>query len=181
MRKEAGKESAKGTGGVRVVTGTAEDFFKRSLARARRLDRGAKRAAEIRLTFEDPCGSNARPFRRAYSRTPHRSRDAPPGLRSRACSQARPQSRWPRRENSGIVRIGKNPRAAESGPRSNEDRGASGRQVSIGSDDLRARHGAGAVDCARLRITAPSLTRFPAPSATSRFHSRRFTTASPKF
>jgi hypothetical protein len=36
-------------------TGTTEDFFARSLKRARRLDRGEKLAAEIRLTFEDPA------------------------------------------------------------------------------------------------------------------------------
>jgi predicted transcriptional regulator len=55
MRKEARKKSVKGPVGVRVATGTAEDFFKRSLARARKLDRGVKLAAEIRLTFEDPA------------------------------------------------------------------------------------------------------------------------------
>jgi len=38
-----------------VSTGTTEDFFGRSLKRARRLDRGQKLAAEIRLTFEDPA------------------------------------------------------------------------------------------------------------------------------
>jgi len=38
-----------------VSTGTTEDFFGRSLKRARRLDRSEKLAAEIRLTFEDPA------------------------------------------------------------------------------------------------------------------------------
>jgi predicted transcriptional regulator len=38
-----------------VSTGTAEDFFERSLKRARRLDRGEKLAAQMRLTFEDPA------------------------------------------------------------------------------------------------------------------------------
>ncbi len=39
---------------VNVSTGTTEDFFERSLKRARRLDRGEKLATQIRLTFEDP-------------------------------------------------------------------------------------------------------------------------------
>jgi predicted transcriptional regulator len=37
-----------------VSTGTTEDFFERSLKRARRLDRGEKLATQIRLSFEDP-------------------------------------------------------------------------------------------------------------------------------
>ncbi|HEX5431297.1 MAG TPA: hypothetical protein VFW83_04990 [Bryobacteraceae bacterium] len=41
--------------GVRVATGTAGEFFRRSLERARKLDRGEKLPAEIRLTFEDPA------------------------------------------------------------------------------------------------------------------------------
>ncbi len=40
---------------VTVGTSTSEDFFKRSLERARKLDRGEKLPAEIRLTFEDPA------------------------------------------------------------------------------------------------------------------------------
>ena len=40
---------------LKVSTGTAEAFFERSLTRARKLDRGEKLAAEIRLTFEDPA------------------------------------------------------------------------------------------------------------------------------
>ena len=40
---------------LNVSTGTTEDFFERSLKRARRLDRGKKLATEIRLTFEDPA------------------------------------------------------------------------------------------------------------------------------
>ena len=42
------------TKNLNVSTGTTEDFFERSLKRARRLDRGERLAAEIRLTFEDP-------------------------------------------------------------------------------------------------------------------------------
>jgi len=38
-----------------VSTGTAEAFFERSLSRARKLDRGEKLPAEMRLTFEDPA------------------------------------------------------------------------------------------------------------------------------
>jgi predicted transcriptional regulator len=38
-----------------VSTGTTEDFFERSLGRARGLDRGEKLAAEMRLSFEDPA------------------------------------------------------------------------------------------------------------------------------
>jgi predicted transcriptional regulator len=40
---------------LNVSTGSTEDFFERSLKRARGLDRGKKLAAEIRLTFEDPA------------------------------------------------------------------------------------------------------------------------------
>lgn len=40
---------------LNVGTGTTEDFFERSFKRARRLDRGKRLAAEIRLTFEDPA------------------------------------------------------------------------------------------------------------------------------
>jgi predicted transcriptional regulator len=36
-------------------TGTVEAFFERSLHRARKLDRGEKLPAELRLTFEDPA------------------------------------------------------------------------------------------------------------------------------
>jgi len=43
------------TKSLNVSTGTTEDFFERSLKRARRLDRGERLAAEIRLTFEDPA------------------------------------------------------------------------------------------------------------------------------
>ncbi len=40
---------------LNVSTATTEDFFERSLKRARRLDRGKRLAAEIRLTFENPA------------------------------------------------------------------------------------------------------------------------------
>jgi predicted transcriptional regulator len=40
---------------LNVSTGTTEDFFERSVKRARRLDRGEKLAAQMRLTFEDPA------------------------------------------------------------------------------------------------------------------------------
>jgi len=40
---------------LNVSTGTTEDFFERSLKRARGLDGGKKLAAQIRLTFEDPA------------------------------------------------------------------------------------------------------------------------------
>jgi predicted transcriptional regulator len=40
---------------LNVSVGTTGDFFKRSLGRARKLDRGQKLAAEMRLTFEDPA------------------------------------------------------------------------------------------------------------------------------
>jgi predicted transcriptional regulator len=43
------------TKSLNVSTGTTEDFFERSLKRARKLDRGERLAAEIRLTFEDPA------------------------------------------------------------------------------------------------------------------------------
>jgi len=39
----------------RVGTGTADAFFSRSAARARKLDRGEKLLPEMRLTFEDPA------------------------------------------------------------------------------------------------------------------------------
>jgi predicted transcriptional regulator len=38
-----------------VTNGTPEDFFERSVKRARRLDRGEKLASQLRLTFEDPA------------------------------------------------------------------------------------------------------------------------------
>jgi len=40
---------------VIIGTGTSEEFFARSLARARKLDRGEPLAEEIRITFEDPA------------------------------------------------------------------------------------------------------------------------------
>jgi predicted transcriptional regulator len=40
---------------VTLGTGTAEDFFKRSLERAGKLDRREKLPAELRLTFENPA------------------------------------------------------------------------------------------------------------------------------
>ncbi len=40
---------------LRVGTGTAEEFFERSLDRARRLDGGERLAPTLRLTFEDPA------------------------------------------------------------------------------------------------------------------------------
>lgn len=40
---------------INVGTGTTDAFFERSLNRARKLDRGEKLAAEMRLTFEDPA------------------------------------------------------------------------------------------------------------------------------
>jgi len=38
----------------RVGTGTTDAFFRRSAARAQKLDRGEKLLPEMRLTFEDP-------------------------------------------------------------------------------------------------------------------------------
>lgn len=46
---------AEGKGGVIVTTGTTGEFFARSRERARRLDRGERIPAEIRVTFEDPA------------------------------------------------------------------------------------------------------------------------------
>ena len=40
---------------VKVGTGTVEEFFERSLNRARKLDRGERLIPEMRLTFEDPA------------------------------------------------------------------------------------------------------------------------------
>jgi predicted transcriptional regulator len=40
---------------VKLETGTADEFFERSKARAEKLDRGEKLPAEIRVTFEDPA------------------------------------------------------------------------------------------------------------------------------
>jgi predicted transcriptional regulator len=37
------------------MTGTADDFFKRSLERARKIDRGGRLTPEIVLTFDDPA------------------------------------------------------------------------------------------------------------------------------
>jgi len=41
--------------GVVLTTGTADEFFARSRERARRLDRGERIPAGIRVTFEDPA------------------------------------------------------------------------------------------------------------------------------
>lgn len=54
MKKEIRKTLMKRAPGVNVTAGTVEDFFKRSLERARALDRGEKLPAEITMTFEDP-------------------------------------------------------------------------------------------------------------------------------
>ncbi|SRR5258708_25887915 len=51
--KTGKKKSRRRAIGVTVTTGTAEAFFKRSLERARKLDRGESLPDEIRLTFED--------------------------------------------------------------------------------------------------------------------------------
>lgn len=40
---------------VKVGVGTVEEFFERSLNRARKLDRGERLTPELRLTFEDPA------------------------------------------------------------------------------------------------------------------------------
>lgn len=40
---------------VKVGVGTVEEFFERSLDRARKLDRGERLTPEMRLTFEDPA------------------------------------------------------------------------------------------------------------------------------
>jgi predicted transcriptional regulator len=55
MKKALKSASRKKTVDVKVTTGTVDGFFKRSLERARKLDRGEMLPAEIRLTFEDPA------------------------------------------------------------------------------------------------------------------------------
>ena len=40
---------------VKVGVGTVEEFFERSLSRARKLDGGERLTPEMRLTFEDPA------------------------------------------------------------------------------------------------------------------------------
>jgi predicted transcriptional regulator len=54
FRNCGGKKMKKTAKNLNVSTGTTEDFFERSLKRARRLDRGEKLATQIRLSFEDP-------------------------------------------------------------------------------------------------------------------------------
>jgi predicted transcriptional regulator len=54
-RNCGGRKMKKIAKNLNVGTGTTEDFFERSLKRARRLDRGEKLAAQVRLTFEDPA------------------------------------------------------------------------------------------------------------------------------
>src|SRR5580658_1139594 len=54
-RSCGGKKMKKTPKRVSVSTGTADAFFKRSLDRARKLDRGEKLPTELRLTFEDPA------------------------------------------------------------------------------------------------------------------------------
>lgn len=50
-----GKRMKKTAKHLKVSTGTAEAFLARSVDRARKLDRGEKLPAELRLTFEDPA------------------------------------------------------------------------------------------------------------------------------
>ena len=40
---------------LKLSTGSVEAFFERSVERARKLDRGERLPAEMRLTFEDPA------------------------------------------------------------------------------------------------------------------------------
>ena len=40
---------------VKVSVGTVEEYFERSLNRARKMDRGERLTPEMRLTFEDPA------------------------------------------------------------------------------------------------------------------------------
>ena len=39
---------------INIGVGTADEFFKRSLDRAKKLDRGERLQPEMRITFEDP-------------------------------------------------------------------------------------------------------------------------------
>lgn len=55
MKKKSKRKVPNGAVEVSLTTSTVDDFFKRSLERARKLDRGEKLPAEIRLTFEDPA------------------------------------------------------------------------------------------------------------------------------
>jgi predicted transcriptional regulator len=55
MKKELEKKSLRRAVTVGVRTGSVEDFFARSLERARKLDHGERLPALIRLTFEDPA------------------------------------------------------------------------------------------------------------------------------
>ena len=49
------KSVAKKIGRVKVTTGPVEGFIRRSLERARKLDRREKLLPEITMTFEDPA------------------------------------------------------------------------------------------------------------------------------
>ncbi len=40
---------------INIGVGTADEFFKRSLDRAKKLDRGERLQPEMRITFEDPA------------------------------------------------------------------------------------------------------------------------------
>jgi|HubBroStandDraft_1064217.scaffolds.fasta_scaffold00355_23 predicted transcriptional regulator len=51
--KAASKTAA--TTGVTLTTGTVDEFFAQSRERARKLDRGERIPAEIRVVFEDPA------------------------------------------------------------------------------------------------------------------------------
>jgi predicted transcriptional regulator len=53
--KNVGKPTEKTSPRVTVSSGSVEAFVGRSLARARRLDRGERLAPEITMTFEDPA------------------------------------------------------------------------------------------------------------------------------
>ncbi len=54
FRSCGGRKMKKTAKNLNVSNGTTEDFFERSVKRARGLDRGEKLPTQIRLTFEDP-------------------------------------------------------------------------------------------------------------------------------
>jgi predicted transcriptional regulator len=53
--KDVKRPSTKSTPRVNVTSGSADEFFRRSIKRARKLDRAEKLPAEITMMFEDPA------------------------------------------------------------------------------------------------------------------------------
>jgi len=113
-----------------LTTGTVDEFFARSLERARKLDRGERIPAEIRVVFEDPADL-MQVLSTERIRVLHAVRARPiPVSQLASGGHARCAA-------TGIVRIAEDAGRAKSGARTAENRRAVGRQVSTGREYLR--------------------------------------------